>query len=214
MRHKTLVLPLAALALGALACSIGGGDGALYKDDFSDSNTNWSTGADDTGSLDYESGEYVFRITTTKLFIWGRPHEDDLSDIHVEVKARNTGEAQDPTFGIICNYQDDQHFYYLGIGPDGYYGIVKVEGDDDIFLSDEDGQDEYLQSEAIAINADSYQVAADCANGTLTLYADGQQIATAQDASYTQGDVGLFASSFEETNAEVHFDDFVVTAIQ
>ena len=55
---------------------------------------------------------------------------------------------------------------------------------------------------------------ADCGKGTLTLYVDGQQIASVSDLSYTGGGVALFTWSAEEaTTTDVSFDDFVMTEL-
>jgi len=49
----------------------------------------------------------------------------------------------------------------------------------------------------------------------VTLYVDGQQIASVSDSSYTAGAVGLLTWSGEDVStADVTFDDFVVTKLQ
>ena len=66
----------------------------------------------------------------------------------------------------------------------------------------------------IAENAASYRIGADCGNGTLTLYVDGNQIASVSDTTYTTGRVGVIAWSGDEAPAaDVLFDDFVVTRL-
>ena len=72
----------------------------------------------------------------------------------------------------------------------------------------------WLQSETIPVNAASYTIGADCGKGRLTLYVDGQQIDSVQDDSFPKGNVGLFVRSFEQTDVEVRFDDFVVTELK
>jgi hypothetical protein len=204
---------LAALSVAALACGGGStGPKVLFKDDFSNSNSGWGEAEDDTAKREYRNGEYVFEIYETGWFIWNNPDEKGLSNTHTTVTATNVGDAEDPTFGVICNYVDDNAFYYMGIGPDGYYAIVKVEGEDDVFLTSDENL--WVQSDAIAVNADSYKLEALCAeDGTLTLIVNGTEIASAQDDAYKEGDIGLFALSFEQTPVEVHFDDLQVIEI-
>ena len=55
---------------------------------------------------------------------------------------------------------------------------------------------------------------ADCGNGDLVLYVDGQQVASASDSTYTSGDTGLFAWSGDKVPAEIRYDDFVVTKLE
>lgn len=213
MVHRRLLIPLAALVLTALACGGGtAGPKVLFKDDFSNSNSGWGEAEDETALREYRSGEYVFEIYDTGWFIWNNPDEGDLSNTHTTVTATNVGEAVDPTFGVICNYASEDAFYYMGIGPDGYYAIVRVDGDDDIFLTSDENL--WVLSEEIEVNADSYKLEAICAaDGTLTLIVNGTEIDSVQDDTYSEGDIGLFALSFEETPVEVHFDDLQVIEI-
>jgi hypothetical protein len=209
MNSKRVFIPLLAGVAATLACG-GGGDSALFRDDFSADDSGWTSGSSDTASIEFSGGEFVFNILESNWFIWSTPGEDDITDARIEVTARNVGGAADPTFGVICNYQNDDAFYYMGIGSDQSYGIVRVEGDDDIFLSSAENQWEFTDD--IPENADSYTITGVCAeDGTLTLLVNGREVASAVDDTYTSGDVGLFALSFDQTPVEVTFDDFVVT---
>lgn len=222
-RKKHFVIPLMVLALAALAalaCSaVGGGGGttdptevpSLFKDDFSSSGSGWSTFTSDTGSVDYVDGEYVMGIFTSEWFIWGNP-EESFGNVHIEVTARNTGGAVDTSFGIMCNYNDEsQQFYYVAMDTQGFYAIAKtVSGQDDFFLTNDN---QWSTSEDITKDAASYRVGADCGGGTITLYVDGTQIASASDSDLSQGDVGLFAWTADGASSEIRFDDLVVTAL-
>jgi hypothetical protein len=50
----------------------------------------------------------------------------------------------------------------------------------------------------------------DCVGSTLTLYVNGQQVASVTDTSFTSGDIGLTVGTFDDPNAAVTFDNFVV----
>jgi hypothetical protein len=216
MLQRKLLIPLVvltALSLAALACGSGStGPKVLFRDDFSNDNSGWGEAEDATAKREYRDGQYVMEIFETGWFIWNNPGEGDLANTHTTVTVSNEGEALDPTFGVICNYEDDGAFYYMGIGPDGYYAIVRVDGEDDVFLTSDENL--WMQSDDIEINADSYKLEAICAeDGTLTLIVDGTEIASAVDDTYAEGDVGLFVLSFEEVPVEVRFDDLEVIEI-
>ena len=187
--------------------------GVLFEDDFSDPDSGWGDGENETALREYRDGEYVIEVYETGWFIWVNPEAGSLSNTHTTVTITNPGEALDPTFGVICNYVDDSAFYYMGIGPDGYYAIVRAEGEDDIFLTSD--EDLWVQSDHIEVNAESYTLEAICASdGTLALVVNGVEIASVQDDTYTEGDVGLFALSFEQVPVEVHFDDLTVVSYE
>jgi hypothetical protein len=207
MRRTNALLPLIALTAAALACSTGGG--LPLRDDFSSSLSGWSTSSGTEGSVEYADSQYVIAVEESNWILWGLAGEDGLSNIHVEVTAVDAIPDEQAGFGIICHYQDEANFYYLGIGADAYYTIAKFEADDAVPLV----ADGWSVSDKIEINADSYRVAADCGNGTLALYVNGELIASASDTTFTEGEVGLFALSADTGTAEVHFDDFLVETL-
>ena len=219
MCKRLFFVPLGLLWIAALACGSGtgptptaSGPKVLLKDDFSKSDSGWVTGADSQSSVEYDQEEYVVKISDTGLLVWGTADEDNLAEVHVVVQARNVGSATDPTFGIVCHYQDDQNFYYMGIGADGFYAIAKYENDQLTILTDKDNQ--WIQSDKIKRNAAAYTLEADCGGGRLTLYVDGTRIDSVEEASFSQGRLGLFARSFDAAGVEVHFDNFVATELK
>lgn len=132
----------------------------------------------------------------------------------MEVTAINNGTDSTTAFGLMCNQQPgaDSSFYYLAVTPAGQYAIAKAtQGESDVFLTN---NDQWASSDLIAKDAASYRVGADCGNGTLTLYVDGQQIASISDASYASGGVAIYTWSGEEaTTTNVSFDDFLMTQL-
>lgn len=214
MNKKAVIVSLAALALAALACAVPSlpvGDGSLFRDDFSSDSSGWGTGTDSESSVEYSGGQLVVQMYLDNYFVWSTPGEQDLENIHVEVTATNTTGESATAFGVICNHQVTDTFYYFAITSSGDYAIAKTAvAQDDLFLTN---NDQWAVSDQIAKNAASYRIGADCGNGVLTLYVDGKQIDSVSDSSYTKGDVGLFAWTGTETNAEVRFDDLAVTSL-
>ena len=186
--------------------------GVVFEDDFETNDHDWATGEDETTRRDYRDGEYVLEILDGQWIIWSTPNMSDVSHINTAVTVTNLG-GDDATFGLICNYQANDAFYYLGFGEDGYYAIVRVEGDEDIFLTSDENL--WIKSEAIAEFEETYELEADCAaDGTLRLIVDGKLIDEVQDDAYTEGRIGVFAQSFEDLPVEVTFDDMVVTGLE
>jgi len=215
-RNTEIILAIASLALAVLACNAAtdGDTNVLFSDDFS--SKNWETGTDaDSSSVEYADNALQMIVFEKNSFIWSNPTADqDYQNAHMEVTVINNGTDSKTAFGLLCNRQAnvDDSFYYFAITPAGQYAIVKAEeGHTDIFLTN---NDEWAFSEAISQDASSYRVGADCGNGTLILYVDGQQIASVSDSSYTQGKVGLFTWSDPDANVtNVSFDDFLITKL-
>ncbi|MBI3762754.1 MAG: hypothetical protein HY260_12975 [Chloroflexi bacterium] len=181
---------------------------AILQDDFSDPNSGWSVESGDFGSKGYENGEFVVRSSKAKWWIVST-RGVNISNVHIEVTASDIGPATNASFGIMCGYQDIDNQYYLGIGSDTYYAIGKFVSGEFTILSSPDN--EWAASDRIRPNAGTYRLAADCGPGQLALYVDGQMIASASDSTFSSGDVALFVLTWDQPNAEIHFDDFVAT---
>ena len=230
MNNRKLFLAVACLAFAALSCQaasslVGGAATAtgepggqvsqtgdvILQDDFS--STGWGTGTDSDSSVEYANGTLQMIVNTKNWFVWSTPNDKDYQNVHMEVKAINNDTDPTTAFGIMCNQQAiDDSFYYFAITPAGQYAIAETSlAASDLFLTNED---KWEYSDLIKKNAESYQLGADCANGTLTLYVDGQQVATVQDDTYQNGGVALFVWSGEEaTSTNISFDDFQMTQL-
>lgn len=211
-----LVMAVLLLAVAALACglpAIPGLNGPLLDDNFEGFSQTWGTGTDAQSSVEYTDGGLRFVVNETLFYVWSNPNEEDYSNVHIEVTAKNNSSDPNTAFGIMCNQGvPDSNMYYFAITANGEYAIAKgAVAMDDVFLTNDDL---WGESELIAKNADSYRIGADCGNGTLTIYVDGQKIDSVQDSSYSSGLVGLFAWSHEvENGTDVTFDDFVITRL-
>lgn len=213
---RKVVLAISALALASLSCgafsSLFGGP--LLQDDFSNSSGTWGIGTDAESSVEYANGGLQMLVFTPNYLTWSTPNETDYENVHIEVTATHNDTNATTAFGVICNVQGTlSSFYYFVITPGGEYAIAKKSlAQTDIFLTN---NDQWGTSDLITQNAASYRVGADCGNGTLTLFVDGNQIASVSDTTYTTGRVGMITWSGDEApSADVVFDDFVVTALK
>jgi hypothetical protein len=212
-----LVIAIAVLALTSLGCaafsSLFGGGGVLLEDNFS-SGSGWGTGTDSDSSVEYSDGGLRMQVYRQNYFVWSAPNDVDYENIHIEVTVISNDTHPTTAFGVLCNQQTiSDSFHYFVVTPAGEYAIARASlAASDLFLTN---NDEWGYSDLIAENASSYRVAVECGNGRLTLYVDGQQVASVNDSTYTSGGVGLLVWSGEEiSSADVTFDDFVMTKLE
>jgi len=154
-------------------------------------------------------------VFTKNYFVWSTPDDQDYQNVHMEVTAINNDTDSTTAFGLMCNQQasSDDSLYYFAVTPAGEYAIAKATLDqNDVFLTN---NDEWATSSLISKNASSYRIGADCGNGTLALYVDGQLIASVSDSSYTNGGVAVFTWSGEEAaSTDMSFDDFLMASLE
>jgi hypothetical protein len=186
----------------------------LLDDDFREGRDNWATGTNADSSVEYLNDSLNVQLFTDNYIVWTFPNEDQYENIHMEVTVNNNGSDADSAFGFFCNMQwpiDDSR-YYFAVTVRGEYAIARAAlAQDDEVLTNNGSWD---TSDLIPENAASYRLGADCGNGTLTLYVDGQEIDSVSDSTYTSGSFALFAWSGEEVNTvNFSFDDFVMTEL-
>ena len=63
---------------------------------------------------------------------------------------------------------------------------------------------------AILTGAQDNRLRADCSGSQLTVYVNNVKLASATDAEYSSGDIGLLAGSFDQTGSDIYFDNFIV----
>jgi hypothetical protein len=211
--NSKILFAVATLAIAALACQLPGGLGSnvLLSDDFS--SVAWGTGTDADSSVEYANDALQFIVFRTNYFVWSTPNDENYSNVHAEVTALNNSTDSTTAFGVICHMQVTDVSYYFAVTPAGQYAIGRSQiASDDVFLTN---NDQWANSDLIPVNESSYRVGADCvSNGTLTLYVNGTQIATVNDATYTSGNVALFVWSGEQqAGANISFDDFQLTSL-
>lgn len=210
--NKKVIFVLAALVLMAAACggTTTGNTGAevLFQDDFSDTGSGWDRASGDLGSTDYASGGYQIVVNQPDGYAFGNPYQNFQNDVRIEVDATKTGGPDDNAFGVQCRYQDVDNYYFFYISSDGYAGIGIDNAGTKSIISSADGN--MVSVENINQGGVTNHIRVDCIGSTLTLYVNGTQVLTATDSTFSGGDTGLVAKSFDITGVQILFDNLFV----
>ena len=181
----------------------------VLNDDFS--NDTWGVANDTNKIIQYVGTTLNFVVHTMNYFVWSTPDQEAYDRIHMETTVINNGTDATTAIGFMCNQQSNTNsFHYLVFTPGGEYAIARAEdGLNDVFLTN---NDRWAKSDLIAPNSGSYRLGADCGNGELALYIDGQLVDRATDTAYSGGGgVGVVVWSGEKaTTTDVSIDDFEI----
>ncbi len=186
------------------------GGGQLLSDNFESRSSNWGVGTDTDYEVQYVDGALQIKVVPANMKVYSGPNGTTYKNIHIEADAINQGSDPKAAFGVLCNQQVISDEFYFGyVTPSGEYGIVKS-----VFIND-DVELTSGTTDLISKDASTYRVGMDCAaNGTMTLYVNGQQVATASDTEYAGGTVGVIAWSGDvESGTTVSFDNYVITQL-
>ncbi len=180
---------------------------AVFEDDFSNPASGWESWTDANGSfVAYQNNGLRILVKDARFDFWSRPGKRFV-DARIEVDAIKLAGPNDNDFGILCRYQDRNNFYAFVVASDGYAGILKVEEGKYRVISGAqmNASPNVRQGEA------QNHLQADCIGSTLTLLANGQVVAQAQDATFSSGEVGVIAGTNESPGVDIFFDNFVVS---
>ena len=175
--------------------------GVIFYDDFSDATSGWDRVESELGGTDYVEGGYhilVDEINTDYFSTLYRNYEN----ISLQVEATWIGGPKDNNYGLICRYKDEKNFYAAMVSSDGYYAIFTIENGIYRVL----GHDNMMLSELI--REDSNTIRMDCYQDFIFLYVNDNLLDVQQDDTFSGGDVGLIAGSFDAAGVHIAFDNF------
>ena len=180
----------------------------LFKDDFSNPDSGWDRGSNDSYLTDYATGGYRINVIPPTYAAFANPYQTFQNDVRIEVDATKIGGPDDNAFGVQCRYQDVDNYYYFYISSDGFVGIGIDKAGEKTIISTSDGS--MVDDSSIIQGAATNHLRADCIGSTLTLYVNGTQAAAATDSTFTGGDVGLVARTFSIGGTDILFSNFFV----
>jgi hypothetical protein len=205
--NRLLFLVAFFLLTGALLVGCGSDEqGILLEDRFSDHRSGWGTDSEREFDRGYQEGEYFFELYEPNWLVWASRGKR-FSDVDIGVEVRQTSGPNDGNFGLLCRFREPTQFYYFSITGDGFYAILKVDGDVAEVLTGLG----YLPSQVILTNGQLNSMRAVCEGDMLTLYVNGEQVVSVRDDALPRGDVGMAVGAGPSGSIRVQFDEIVVS---
>jgi hypothetical protein len=178
----------------------------LYSEDFSDPSTGWDQFTDVGMYLAYEDGQYQVKVDSPNWMTWGNAYQWFENGIIIRVKATKLGGPDDNCYGVLFGYQDSDNFYRFEISSDGFYRFGKYLDDEWIPIIP------WTESDLILQGYETNRIRVEMRDGQFVFAVNGEPLAWAQDDSFSDGDVGLVAGSFDIPGVRIAFDDLEVYA--
>jgi hypothetical protein len=213
-----LLLPALVIVMLSLlaACQVGqpdacDEDGTLFSDAFEgERECGWALYSRDGASSAIADGVLELSTSQPGQIWWTNPGRS-FDDVIISAEVEHVSGPLDNAFGLICRYQSSENFYIFLISSDGYYAIGKYQsGRDQIeYLT---GGGEYVASEAINQGQSQNSMRVSCVGNELSLMVNGELLASVNDSTFVNGDIGLGASTFESGSLTVSYDNVRVLA--
>jgi Concanavalin A-like lectin/glucanases superfamily len=203
----TVVLILVVLS----ACSKAGPSTTTplpFADDFSNPSSGWQTLSDISADVKYDAGKLHLVIKQENLTQWSLAGKL-FQDATYEAEAQPNGGPTDNGFGILFRVKDRKNFYHFEISSDGYWraGVMKN--------GTWDNWDDWAASDAIKTGNAVNHLKVTMQGDTFTFFVNDQQVLQKQDASFPNGDIGVFALTLiDKPGTDISFDNVSVTEIK
>ncbi len=182
----------------------------IVVDTFGDPTSGFETFQEQSGAARYRDGEFEIRLTRPQFVAVAESGKPPVADMEVSAVIRNPSAARDAAFGVVCRFVDDDNYYLLGAGRDGFYAIVRWLNDESTVLT---GGGQWTRSPQVPEDAPLYKVTGTCDGERLTLEVNGREIDSVEDDALSFGESGLFMQTFQAPAAVVRFDDFSQRAL-
>jgi len=177
-----------------------------FSDNFSQDTGDWDVYSDANGEVFYEGGWlHVINYTTapedTETMLVGY-----FDDFILEVDTKLVDGTDNNWHGVICRFQNLGDYYVFNISADGYYYISR-----------------FIDYEQTALAGPTYSshintgwdvvntMHIECVGSSFSFSVNGHLLATVTDNSFSDGDIGLLATSWEGSLSEIAFDNLVIT---
>lgn len=174
----------------------------IFEEDF-ESGTGWAEREEDQFAFGFVDGAYRIRNAFYNAAVWSI-REMGIDDVYLQVDASLSDGAESGFYGLICRHVDEDNFYALLVSPSGGYGIGINEDGEFSFLT------EGIAPEIIESGSAVNRVGAECLDDSLTLFANGQQLAQVEDDTFDEGEIGLVVKTTLDEEMEATFDQFIV----
>ncbi len=121
--------------------------------------------------------------------------ERPAGDFVLETTATPLSASGDDAYGLVYRAQGAAHYYGFVVGSDGYYAVLRVEGDERIALVD------WQQFPHVHRGRQSNRLRVECAGAVCRFYINDEYAATVEDDTWLAGDVGLLVRGGESAVA-------------
>ena len=199
---------LAATLFGTAACagtSTAQTTTLPYSDNFDNPQSGWEITSDLSGDARYENGRMRILVKNENITIWSTAGKVFANGVYT-IDVQPIGGPQDNGFGVLFRVADRKNFYHFEISSDGYWraGLTR----DGKWMNWSD----WMQHPAIKTGGESNRIRIAMNGPKLDFFVNDQPISSREDATISQGDIGVMALTvIDQPGTDVVFDNASVT---
>lgn len=172
----------------------------LFHDDFSQDIGLWETFGEPNATAQIADGRLAITISAADTVAFSLA-AINLTDFDLTVATSLTGGGFANGYGVIFRYIDNNNFYRFDISGDGLWGVSRRQ--DDRWISIVELEPSPAINTGPALNTLRIVARGD----DFVFNANGTELGQVTDSNLPVGRIGLFASTFDDPNTQVSFDN-------
>jgi hypothetical protein len=162
----------------------------------------WNTSDDPEYGADLMDGAYRMYLNSANWMVWSESNMVTSDNIIMDLDTELISGSVENNQGMMCRYVDDQNFYLLTIGNDGWVEIMKVfQGEQTSLFG------EFTDN---LVDPTKNHLQGFCLGDRLVLYVNGKLGADVRDGDLASGDAGLIIGTYDDPEVTTDFDNFNV----
>lgn len=182
-----------------------GAEGILFQDDFSNPASGiWNVNQSDSIVREYVDGEFRAFVNNDE-FPYSYPPaltQQSFGDVRIEVDVRRVSGTADASAYLLCRRAAERQYIFGDVDFEGEARIGLVTGDLQEILADEEG--------IAGLQEGVNHLRLDCTGNAISLYANGNLVASMEVDGPEQGAVGFASGGAGAGQTDFRFDNFVV----
>ena len=175
----------------------------LYFDDFSDPQSGWWVGEDESGKAFYSDGKYHLLMYKGDMGNCANTNET-YSDGVINLEIQHLSGDQESEAGIIFRDNENGNGYVFLLTRDGNFHLEKYVNNSPTSLL------QVNNSDRILVGTRTNKITISMHNRNFYFFINDTHIGSVEDSSFSSGDVGLCVFPGASSDAEYAFDNFVV----
>ncbi len=179
----------------------------LLRQNFDTPDPAWPQEENPTEQKGYVEGRY-YLVARQPNSMARQALPGTYANFALEMSAGQVDGPMGGAYGVIVRQRDSNNFYYFGLSSDGLFSFTRVAG----------GQVQeiipWTPSDAILKLGYLNRVRVEARGELFTFTVNGETLATVEDATFADGQLLLFAASFDQGGVRADFDDLVVWGIE
>lgn len=182
----------------------------VFFDNFDLGNSGWYLRDSRSVKFGFSHGGYT--VTNLSEYAWkvsARVNQNmQFWDTRVEVTGSRMKGSLEGFYGVVCNFADLSHYYFLAVSSNGWYGIGKMYFSIPYILT------EGMNTGAVHTGNAPNRIVGECTDNTLSLTVNGNLVAVVQDYDLSAGGVGVMVGTRLMPGYQALFDDFRVSVLE